>query len=119
MGATDTQSVEAAEVADELLGACAALRHELVLYERELRRMRNRVLKGMPNPEPHVVPELVEARVRMNTRFEEMERCRRQWRVAYFGLQTASGMSLGAIAREWGLSRQLVSRLMGSETATT
>jgi hypothetical protein len=119
MEANDIQSEEAARVAGELLDACAALRRELVLYERELRRMQNRVLKGNPNPEPHVVPELVQSRERMNARFDEMERCRRQWRVAYFSLQSASGMSLGAIAREWGISRQLVSRLMGSETATT
>ncbi len=111
-------NAEAAQDADALLGACAALRRELVSYEREVRRMRNQVLKGKPNPAPEVVPGLIAARQRFNDRFDELERCRRRWRTAFFQLQLDSGMSLGAIAREWGLSRQLVSRLMNEEPET-
>ena len=118
MATNNTASnADAAKDADALLDACAALRLELVAYEREVRRMRTRVLKGKPNPAPEVVPELIEARLRFNERFDELERCRRRWRTTYFQLQVDSGMSLGAIAREWGLSRQLVSRLMNGEDA--
>ena len=116
MGLDDEVSnVEAAQRADALLGASAALRRELVQYEREVRRMRTRVLNGKPNPPTHIVPDLIAARIRVNERFDDLERCRRRWRVAFFRLQTDAGMSLGAIAREWGLSRQLVSRLMSDE----
>ena len=119
MGVEDTWSnVEAVEQADALLDASAALRRELVEYERQLRRMRTRVLKGRPNPPPQVVPDLIAARIRVNERFDSMELCRRRWRVAFFRLQAGTGMSLGAIAREWGLSRQLVSRLMNQESDT-
>jgi hypothetical protein len=113
MGATDTfTNVHAAQSADALLEASAALRRELVNYERELRRARTRVLKATPSPPPHLVPDLIAVRQRVNERIDDMERCRRLWRVAFFRLQVNEGMSLGAIAREWGLSRQLVSRLM-------
>jgi hypothetical protein len=113
-----SSNAEAAQDADALLDACTALRRELVAYEREVRRMRARVLKGKPNPAPEVVPELVAARHRFNDSFDELERCRRRWRTTYFQLQIDSGMSLGAIAREWGLSRQLVSRLINGDTST-
>ena len=105
-------NVDAAQYADALLGASVALRRELVQYERQLRRMRTRVLQGKPNPPAHDLPDLIAVRTNIKQRFDDMERCRRTWRVAYFRLQTDAGMSLGAIAREWGLSRQLVSRLM-------
>jgi len=107
----------AAQDAEALLDACVALRRELVGYEREVRRMRNRVLKGKPNPAPEVVPGLVAARHRFNECFDQLEQCRRRWRTTYFQLQIDSGKSLGAIAREWGLSRQLVSRLMNGQAA--
>jgi hypothetical protein len=105
-------TIESVERADALLQASVALRRELVASERQLRRMRSRIIKGRPNPAPEEVPELVATRVRVNERFDEHERCRRLFRVAYLRLQADSGMSFGAIAREWGFSRQLVSRLM-------
>jgi hypothetical protein len=110
--------LDAAQHADALLDASAALRRELVQYERQVRRMRTRVLRGMPDPPPHIVPDLIATRNRVNERFDEIERCRRSWRVAFFRLQADAGMSLGAIAREWSLSRQLVSRLMSSHADT-
>ena len=78
--------------------------------------MRARVVKGNPNPAPAVVPGLIAARHRFNERFDQLEQCRRRWRASYFQLQVDSGMSHGAIAREWGLSRQLVSRLMNGDS---
>jgi hypothetical protein len=112
-----TANTEAVQHADAVLAASAALRRELMVYERELRRSRARVLKGQLSPAPEVVPDLIAVRVRINERFDELERCRRRWRVAYFRLQADTGMSYGAIAREWGLSRQLVSRLMNDDDA--
>jgi hypothetical protein len=111
-------NAEAVQDTDALLDACAALRRELIGYERELRRMRARVLDGEPKPAPEVAPELVASRRRFNDCFDELERCRRRWRTTYFQLQVESGKSLGAIAREWGLSRQLVSRLLNGVGAT-
>jgi DNA invertase Pin-like site-specific DNA recombinase len=102
----------AAQEADALIEASVALRRELVVYERQVRRMRSRVMKGRPTPAPAALPELIAVRIRVNERFDELERRRRRWRTAYFRLQADGGMSYGAIAREWGLSRQLVSRLM-------
>jgi AraC-like DNA-binding protein len=120
MDPKDTSSnVEACECADALLEASSALRRELLLYEREIRRMRTRVLRGRLNPPSRLLPDLIAVRIRVNERFDELERCRRRWRVAFFQLQADTGMSLGAIAREWGLSRQLVSRLMSDHTETT
>jgi len=120
MDPKDTPSnVEACEYADALLDASSALRRELVLYEREVRRMRTRVLRGRLNPPSQLLPDLIAVRLRVNERFDELERCRRRWRVAFFQLQADTGMSLGAIAREWGLSRQRVSRLMSDHMETT
>jgi hypothetical protein len=111
-------NVEAIERADALLDASAALRRELIAYEREVRRMRTQVRRGKLNPPSHVLPDLIAVRTRVNERFDELERCRRRWRVAFFQLQADTGMSLGAIARQWGLSRQLVSRLMSEHVET-
>jgi len=108
-------TADAARRADELLEASATLRRELVGWERQIRRFRTRAMNGQLNPRPEVVPELVAARQRVNERFDELERCRRRWRAAYFHLQAESGMSLGAIARQWSLSRQLISRLMNDD----
>jgi hypothetical protein len=110
-----SSNAEAAHEADALLEASAALRRELVVWERQIRQMRARVISGKPNPRPEVVPAFVASRLRVNERFDELEQCRRVWRAAYFRLQADSGMSFGAIARQWGLSRQLVSRLLNDE----
>ncbi len=53
---------------------------------------------------------------RLTDRIEHLEHMRRMWRVAMFRLQADAGMSLAAIARQWGLSRQLVSRLLRDDT---
>ena len=112
-----SSNAEAVHKADALLEASAALRRELVVWERQIRQMRARVVKGNPNPRPEVVPAFVASRLRVNDRFDELEQRRRVWRAAYFRLQAEAGMSFGAIARQWGLSRQLVSRLMNDEGA--
>jgi hypothetical protein len=108
---------EAAKRADALLEASAALRRELLAYERELRRARTRVSSGKPLT--RAVPDLIAVRNRVSDCLDEMDRCRRRVRVAYYSLQASEGMSLGAIAREWGLSRQLVSRLMNDNCDDT
>jgi len=120
MSVNDTfTKVDAAECADALLEAVAALRHELVTYEREVRQARTRVLRAKPDPLAPRVPDLIAVRQRVNECLDEFERCRRLWRVAFFRLQAQDGKSLGAIAREWGFSRQLVSRLMNGDDDET
>jgi hypothetical protein len=101
--------------ADALLEASVALRRELLVFERELRRTRKRVMKGQLDVDPSTIPDLIAVRVNVNGRFEELERCRRRWRAVYFRLEAEAGKSFGEIARQWGLSRQLVSRLMNDE----
>ncbi len=112
---SDLQS-QAVREADELLTTCVALRAELRRYEQAVRRARLRTSRGQAVEAVSDNPDFARVRARLTDRIAELEQRRRAWRSTMFRLQAQAGLSLAAIARQWGLSRQLVSRLIhGSE----
>jgi hypothetical protein len=94
------------------LESAAVLRTELRGFETAIRKVRRYVVKGVPADEMKNIVDMRAAREALTQAATDFETARHAGRNAVFRLQAASGMSKGAIAREWGLSRQLVSRMM-------
>jgi hypothetical protein len=95
-----------------LLEKVAALRGELRRFETPLRRARAHLARGGTATDLHSVIDIVTARETLSRAALEFESIRHTSRISIFRMQVAEGMSLGAIARDWGVSRQLVSRMM-------
>ena len=58
------------------------------------------------------VLDIISVRETLTQAAVDFETARRASRLSLFRLQLAEGMSLGAIARAWGFSRLLVSRML-------
>lgn len=97
---------------DVLLERAAALRAELRKFETPLRRARNHLARGGAAADLHSVIDIVTARAKLTQAAGDFETIRHSSRISIFRMQDAEGMSMGAIARDWGLSRQLVSRML-------
>jgi hypothetical protein len=107
----------AVQHADELLSGCAALRADLRAYESAVRRVRARTIRANADETVVDVSEFIAVRSRVTDSIDALETRRRDWRVSLFHLQVDAGMSLAQIARQWGVSRQLVSRLINDDGA--
>ena len=97
---------------DVLLERAAALRAELRKFETPLRAARNHLARGGAAADLHSVIDIVTARADLTRAAADFETIRHSSRTSVFRMQDAEGMSMGAIARDWGLSRQLVSRML-------
>ena len=103
---------EALRDLEVLLEKVAALRGELRSFETPLRRARAHLARGGTATDLHKVIDIITARETLSRTALEFEAIRHTSRISIFRMQAAEGMSLGAIARDWGVSRQLVSRMM-------
>lgn len=110
--ATDPLRARAITDIDLLLQSAAALRAQLRTFETGMRRVRKHLERGAEANELHNVLDITEARETLTRAAVEFEAARHASRLAVFRMQQAEGMSIGAIARAWGFSRQLVSRMM-------
>jgi hypothetical protein len=110
---TSIETLRARAVADLdlLLGAAAALRAELRGFETALRKARRHLAGGGAATELHDVLDIVKAREALTHAAGNFQAFRQTSRLSVFRVQAAEGMSVGAISRDWGLSRQLVSRM--------
>ena len=117
---TDDEQLRAQAVqqADELIAACVALRADLRAYESVVRKVRTQTARGPAQNAVGGVADFVDVRTRLSDGIAMLEQCRRRWRSSLFHYQADGGMSLAAIARDWGFSRQLVSRLFNDEFAS-
>jgi hypothetical protein len=97
---------------DLLLQAAAALRAQLRNFETALRHLRGHLGRAAATSEMHDVLDFSAVRETLSHATDDFEAARHATRISIFRLQAAQGMSVGAIAREWGLSRQLVSRML-------
>lgn len=97
---------------DELLRCATALRAELRVFETGLRRVRGHLDRGTSASELHDSLDIATARETLSQAAAEFQAARHASRLSVFRLQAAEGMSIAEIARVWGLSRQLVSRMM-------
>ena len=95
----------------------ATLRSALRRVERVLERVCRQVEREVPVHEVMDQIGVGELRAELVERLTRFEEARRRMRVACFRMSLTEGLSIGDIARLWGISRQLASRLV-NETAT-
>jgi len=108
----DTLRAEVVGELDLLVDAAATLRNELRGFEGAIKKARRHLEKGGSAANMRSVVDVSAARVHLSQVAETFQTHRHNARLAVFRMQIAEGLSLGAIAREWGLSRQLVSRML-------
>ncbi len=108
----ETLRADAVTEFDLLLQSAAVLRAELRSFETGMRRARGHLVRGRAAAKMHDVLDISVVRQVLTRAAADFEATRHATRISIFRLQVAEGMSLGAIAREWGLSRQLVSRML-------
>jgi hypothetical protein len=111
---TATEALRARALTDIelLLQSAEALRTQLRTFEAGMRSVRKHLERGAHASELHDVLDITEVRETLTRAAVEFEAARKASRLAVFRMQQAEGMSIGAIARAWGFSRQLVSRMM-------
>ncbi|MDQ1468382.1 MAG: hypothetical protein QOH10_2797 [Actinomycetota bacterium] len=102
---------------DQLLHTAATLRAELRSFETSLRKARSYLGRGGTAAGMHDAIDIITTRQALTRAAVDFEAARRAARIAVFRAQLAEGMSVGAIARDWGFSRQLVSRMMKEDRA--
>src|SRR5881227_1297996 len=95
----------------------ATLRAALRRFERAMERACRQVERDVPLHEVMDQIGVGELRADLVERLTRFEEARHRMRKACFRLSLTEGLSIGAIARLWGISRQLASRLV-NETAT-
>ena len=90
----------------------ATLRTALRRYELVLGRVCRTVEQGAPLHEVMRKIGVSDLRADLVERLERFEDARHRMRVACFRMSLTEGLSIGDIARLWGISRQLASRLV-------
>lgn len=90
----------------------ATLRAGLRRYERVLERVCRQVERAVPLHEVMAQIGVSELRADLVERLTRFEEARRRMRLACFHMSMTEGLSIGDIARLWGISRQLASRLV-------
>jgi len=95
----------------------ATLRAALRRFERAMERACRQVERDVPLHEVMDQIGVGELRADLVERLTRFEEARHRMRTACFRLSLTEGLSIGAIARLWGISRQLASRLV-NEAAT-
>jgi hypothetical protein len=100
---------DALRQADEVIAQSQAVRAQLRRYETAVRRIRKHI---EADGTLQRAKDFEAVRTDLSAQLPDLERRRHAWRLAMFRVQVDAGMSLAAISREWGFSRQLVSRMM-------
>jgi hypothetical protein len=100
---------------DSLLENAATLRAELRTFETALRKARGHLVRGRAAEDLEQVIDIVTARDGLTRAATDFQVSRHSSRVSIFRAQAAEGMSIGSIARSWGISRQLVSRILKTD----
>ena len=90
----------------------ATLRAGLRRYERALERVCRRVERDVPLHEVMAQIGVGDLRADLVERLTRFEEARHRMRLACFHMSLTEGLSIGDIARLWGISRQLASRLI-------
>jgi len=90
----------------------ASFRQALRGYERALERICRRLEQGEALHEVMRKIGVGDLRADLADRLAQFEAARHRMRAACFRMSLAEGLSIGEIARLWGISRQLASRLV-------
>lgn len=95
----------------ELENAVSVLRAKLSLLETRVERARLHLAAGGPAADLPRVAHVMESRAEVNAALAEVQQTRHRSQRSLFLLAVEEGFSLAEIARTWGISRQLVSRM--------
>jgi DNA-directed RNA polymerase specialized sigma24 family protein len=119
-GATAAESASARRqsVIEDLAGleeAAAAVRGNLAPPEDRVSLARRHLESGGPAADLPRVAHVMEERAAVNAALAEMQQARHRSQRSLFLLAVDEGFSLAEIARTWGISRQLVSRMTREE----
>src|SRR5579863_4581746 len=96
---------------DAVIQASISAREALRQSETLLRRLRRRLEKGSSIAEAMAGLAISDHRQATFDRLTSLEHARRDARRAIISQGVSEGLSLGQLARQWGVSRQLVTRL--------
>ena len=99
----------------ELEAASSSLRSSLLLLEERVQRARHHLVGGGPVADLPRVAHVMEQRAKVNACLADMQQARHRSQRSLFLLAVDEGFSLAEIARTWGISRQLVSRMTKEE----
>jgi hypothetical protein len=110
------ERAQALEGLREFAQEAATLRSSLRCYERAMERVCRQVEREVPLHEAMGQIGVGEVRADLVERLTRFEEARHRMRTACFRVSLTEGLSIGGIARLWGISRQLASRLV-NETA--
>lgn len=119
-GATpaESPSVRRQSVIKDLAGleeAAATVRASLAQLEDRVSLARRHLESGGPAGDLQRVAHVMEERAAVNAALAEMQQARHRSQRSLFLLAVDEGFSLAEIARTWGISRQLVSRMTKEE----
>jgi hypothetical protein len=109
---TDALRAQATTDLEVLEQAAAALRGQLKTFETAIGKARRHLERGGTATELHGVVDIATARAALTRAAVAFEAVRHNSRLSVFRAQAAEGRTVAAIARDWGFSRQLVSRMM-------
>lgn len=101
---------------EQLIEAMAAGRDELRRSEQSLRKSLTRARRTGGLVPVLLETELAESRASFDERMEAITSIRHRSRSLVFALAVEEGMSIGEVARTWGISRQLASRYVREAT---
>jgi len=109
--------VSTADGIEELIGATAVLRSELNSHEAICRKLLNEV--RVDHDMTGVLPEIHADswRSAVTDAIRGFEAARHRVRLLLVAIEVAEGLSIGEVAKSWGVSRQLASRWV-QETTT-
>jgi transposase-like protein len=97
---------------EDLEAAIVRTRNQLRFMENVLRRVRKSLESGRPASEVARTADAAEARLATSKVIREVQAARHRAQRAQFKLAAAEGSTMAEIARRWGVSRQLVSRMV-------
>jgi hypothetical protein len=97
---------------EDMEAAIVRTRNQLRFMENVIRRVRKALESGRPASEVAKTANAAEARLATSTVIREVQAARHRAQRAQFKLAAAEGSTMAEIARRWGVSRQLVSRMV-------
>ena len=107
----EIDKTELLEAIDAALASSRGCRQALRRAETAYRRFRRRIEDGSSVSEALSEPGILEIRQELTDSLNALESARHKARIAIIGHGVSEGLSLGAMARMFGFSRQLIARL--------
>jgi len=101
---------DALQSVEDLIAAVAEARAALQQAEKAMRRGLAKARAGIDIGVALDITRPADMRDIINDALTKVEQCRHETRLKVFALALDQGMSIGALARAWGFSRQLAAR---------